>query len=261
MPSVRSVEKATAGTTWYRRTSVRVSSGMSPSDSSPSAPRSATKALFVGANTVNSEAGSLSAPTRSAATRASTRTDRSSTVDATSAIEASSISGSGAGAAPPTTMGSRTVSITCTTDMPAATSGMVTLAEEPTPSITTPSERSTVSSPPPSVGSTMPSVRSVERAAAGTTWYSSTSVTRSTGRSSRPSAPSAPRSATKASFVGANTVNSASGSLSAPTRSVATAASTSTDRSGTVNATPATLSAGMSCARAPAHTASAATSA
>merc|ERR1712151_35615 len=114
----RSVDKTCAGSTWYVRmsTSVALFSGFKRSSNVPAG--SAPKASLVGANTVKCP-GELRVSTRSPATTAATKVDRSSTDCANSTMLGRS-SDKNLG-------GKRTPSIMCATPLEARLSAAVTL--------------------------------------------------------------------------------------------------------------------------------------
>jgi len=244
---------------------------MSSRPSAPIASRRSRKAWLIGAKTVSSAAGSATASRSPPATTASTRMESSDSDAATDAIESPSpsSSGSGVGAKSDGLKGRSTASITCTRLLPAGTSVTRTIALLSVALMYTDSPMmSTTSGRPESASSTCPSLRSSAANTPGTTWFVSTRYLPACDASALDSSPKAASAVSKASLMGANTVNSASGSESTSSRfawpsslssEVRTIASTSMDRSSTPIAAPAMefsgITAGISsCAHAGAAT-------
>jgi len=221
----RSVDKTCAGSTWYVRmsTSVALFSGFKRSSNVPAG--SAPKASLVGANTVKGP-GELRVSTRSPATTAATRVERSSTDCASSTMFGLSLDKPAGGRSTPSMM--------CATPLEARLSAPVTFFRSCTlgPTFTSPWYLMTCTGLPSTVFTDWKVFRSVDKTCAGSTWYvrMSTSVALFSGfkRSSNVPAGSAP----KASLVGANTVKGP-GELRVSTRSPATTAATRVERSST----------------------------
>merc|ERR1712048_667920 len=217
----RSVESTLAGRTWYVKMSTNwpLFSGFKRVSRVPAG--SAAKASLVGANTVKGP-GELRVSTRSPATTAATKVERSSTDWASSTMlgnSSASLEG-----------GRRTPSMMCATPLEARLSAATTLAALLT--FTVPSATVTVTGLPSTVFTVCVGARSVESTLAGNTWYVKMSTNwplfSGFNRVSRVPAGRAP----KASLVGANTVNGP-GELRVSTKSPATTAVTSVLKSGT----------------------------
>merc|ERR1712039_968926 len=179
----------------------------------------APNASLVGAKTVNGP-GELSVSTKSPATTAATKVERSSTDCASSTM---------LGLASLSAGGRRTPSMMCATPFEARLSAPTTLAVL---AYTSPLVTVTRRSLPSTVVTTCSGCRSVDNTWAGSTWYvrMSTSEALFSGFNKLSKVPSG--RAPKASLVGANTVNGP-GELRVSTRSPATTAATRVERSST----------------------------
>ena len=198
-PSFNPLDNTSPDITCIFNTASKVAASISANSATSNSSRRATKAAFVGANTVNGPSP-LNIPTKSVVksflVKADTNMSKSELLVAISTTVAGSC------------LGKITVSITCTTPLEAVKSAGPILLVRPLGSVKlAPPVKLNVIFSPNNIVFSSPSMRSPDTMESVMTCIFKTASSVSSGTSSNSAKPNSSNNATKASSVGANTVN------------------------------------------------------